>query len=196
MDGAVQTSRNAAHTAHAGKSPKQAKAEFNKWVIELYQANDETIPLPPSPTASQYDGSVVEADTRQREVDVSAQLSEGWSSTSVTSTESVSGDVLRAATSGTEITNAKSSQTSNTAAIKTAKAPVKFNIFSREWWTPTRGTSFAVGAGIALLLSAGGVYLFNKYVRKRKDAGRRRRFHARSWNISDTNSISAGVRMP
>lgn len=195
MDGAVQTFRNAAHTAHAGKSPKQAKEEFNKWVIELYQGNDETIPLPPLPTASQYDGSIVEADTRQQEVDVSAQLSEGWSSTSVTSMETASGNVLRSVTSGNEITNAKSGQALNTAAIKPIQAPVKFNIFSREWWTPTRGASFAVGAGIGLLLSAGGVYLFNKYIRKRKDAGRRRRFHARSWNISDTNSISAGVRM-
>jgi hypothetical protein len=193
MDRAVQTFRNAAHTVHAGKSPKQAKAEFNKWVIDLYQANDEPIPLPSSLTVSQYDGSIVEADTR---VDVSAQLSEGLLSTSVTGMETVSGDVLRSVTPGAETTNAKSGQTSNTSGIKAKKTPVKFNIFSREWWTPARGASFAVAAGIGLLLSAGGVYLFNKYVRKRKDAGRRRRLHARSWNICNTNSISTGVHMP
>jgi hypothetical protein len=192
MDRAVQTFRNAAHTVHAGKSPEQAKAEFNKWVIDLYQANDEPIPLPPL-TASQYDGSIVEADAG---VDASAQLSEGLSTTSVTSVETVSGDILRSVTSGAEMPNAKSGRTSNTSAIKANKAPVKFNIFSREWWTPTRGASFAVAAGIGLLLSAGGVYLFNKYIRKRKGAGRRRRLHARSWNISNTNSISTGGRMP
>jgi len=108
----------------------------------------------------------------------------------------VSGDMVRPVTSGAEMINAKSGQTPNTAAIKAMKAPVKFNIFSREWWTPTRGASFGVAAGIGFLLSAGGVYLFNKYIRKRKNAGRRRRLHARSWNISDSNSMSSGVCMP
>lgn len=70
--------------------------------------------------------------------------------------------------------------------------PASFNIFSKKRWTHTRGVSFAVGAGVGFALSMGGIYLLDKYFwrQPKRDAGRGKRLHARSWNISDIDTAS------
>jgi hypothetical protein len=224
-DQLFETYRHAAHTQHAGKSPEQAIAEFKERVIELYQANGETVPIPPGSTAAQRDAANLKSKTRyesnshssldsssgytmsddpshmatQERVpnmgskvaqDGDVEASDVWWTASGTTVDKH--DSLISAPLGSQMTEEKfTSMEAPHKSLDGFKTRTSLNFFSKEWWTPKRGVGIAAGAsiGVALVaLVAGGVCLFNKFIRlqRKKTSARRGRVHARSWKVNVT----------
>lgn len=208
IDGLVETCRHAAHTQHWGKTPEQAREEFNERVVELYEANGESVPVPdgdmvkskPVREGSPDSGSscyfsaqdhldepsiakghgLLEAVAKEgshRLGPGSRSDSDNWSSCSVTMTseDNPGHDNLRL--------GAKN-RLGSKATSGVNKVTAKPNILSKEWWTPTRGLGVAAASGAGIALLAGGIYLFNKFFRKKKST-QGKRIHARSWNIDN-----------
>ena len=214
MDGLIETCRHAAHTQHWGKTPEQAREEFNERVVELYEANGESVPVPhkesmiksktvregmaspdsgsscyfsaqdqlDEPSATNGDGLLdpVAKEDGHRLGPGSRPDSDNWSSCSVTMTSEDN--------PGHDNSNCLRLGANNRLGSKATsgviKAPARPNILSKEWWTPTRGLGVAAASGTGIALLAGGIYLFNKYFRKKK-SGQGKRIHARSWNIDN-----------
>lgn len=213
MDGLVETCRHAAHTQHSGKTPDQAKEEFKEHVAEFYAANGDPVPgvvgsvterepLAPPTSGSDSSGSYFSAQSQLGELPVTKGdvlfnavtkeegncLKQGsrteleiWSSRSVTV---ASDDAL----GHDKPTLGENDRLGSKARSGIIKAPVRPSIFSKEWWTPPKGLAVATATSAGVALLAGGIYLLNKYFRRKK-TGHGKRIHARSWNIERTDFV-------
>ena len=197
MDGLVETCRHAAHTQHWGKTPEQAREEFNERVVELYKGIGESVPVP-------HDKSMIASETERKGI-----ASENHGSDSYFSAQSqlselpvANGDGLlnvaskegyrleqplrpdaeswpsRSVTMASEdnlghdrsnsLTLSANNRLGSKATSGLTKAPARPNILSKEWWTPTRGLGVAAATGAGIALLAGGIHLFKKYFRSRR----------------------------
>lgn len=197
MDGLVETCRNAAHTQHRGKTPEQAREEFNERVGELYEGIGESVPVP------QQDSTIESEMQRERIVspDSGSDSSRSYFSAQYQLGElpvANGGELFdaipkedhrlgqasrpdleawqsRSVTIASEdgdksnsLTFGANDKLGSKATSRVMKASARPNILSKAWWTPARGLGVAAATGSGIALLAGGIYLFKKFFRTQK----------------------------
>ena len=177
--GFVDECRRYAHTLQKGKTRDDAIDEFNDRVEALYTSFGE--PLPP-PIPIDGDQPPLVSDEPEEDEGVypktgNPALVGGNRHNGVAQSETTS--------EGSSVTI--SSTAGSSAAISAEGGLAAWNpknMLSEKWWTPQRGFLVAGATGLAASLIAGGIYLANKFIRRKKQVKEQksRRAHARSWN--------------
>jgi hypothetical protein len=195
----VEECRRYAHTLQKGKDREEAIDEFIERVDRLYETFGEPLPPPTPPQAVADEGSFVSDGEAEEDEEAYAEVGsqvlkagESLQGIAVSAQSEAASEGSSVSASGTAYSSATVSGESGLAAWHPK------NMLSKEWWTPTRGVIVAAGTGAALSLIAGGIYLANKFVRRKQKSKeqRARRTHARSWNIVDVNTGEVPVRIP
>jgi hypothetical protein len=195
----VEECRRYAHTLQKGKDREEAIDEFIERVDRLYESFGEPLPPPTPPQAAADQGSFVSDGGDEEYEEAYAEAG----SQALKAGESLhgiaAGTQIETASEGSSVTASGAAYSSVTVSGESGLAAWNpKNMLSKEWWTPTRGVIVAAGTGAALSLIAGGIYLANKFVRRKQKSKeqRARRAHARSWNIVEVNTGEVPVRLP
>lgn len=197
VDNLIDKCRRYAHTRQRGKSREDAIEEFIAIAERLFAKFGEPIP-PPTPLPQGDQASMVSSEETEEDEEVYGKVE--YKALEVGERhKAIAADAQSETTSeSTGVALFSSADSSATVSQETGLAAWDpRNMLSKEWWTPQRGFLVAGATGLAVALTAGGIYLANMFIRRKQKAKgqRKRRAHARSWNIVDVNSGEIPVRL-